>query len=84
MSNSKLTTFFERIIRLEEEKQVIADDIKDVYAEVKSEGFDTKALRKAISLSKRTPDEVKDEFDILQIYCAELGIQLFDDVESSI
>ena len=53
----QLRLFIERIERLEEEKKQIADDIKDVYAEAKGTGFDTKAIRKIVSLRKKEQAE---------------------------
>lgn len=52
VAGQRLKSFIERIERLEEEKAGIADDIKDVYAEAKGVGFDTKTMRKIISLRK--------------------------------
>ena len=57
----QLKAFIERIERLEEEKAGIAGDIKDVYAEAKGNGFDTKVLRKIISLRKRDYAERQEE-----------------------
>ena len=57
----QLRAFIERIERLEEEKKVIGDDIKEVYAEAKGTGFDAKILRKLISLRKKQPQEREEE-----------------------
>ena len=57
----QLRAFIERIERLEEEKKVISDDIKDVYAEAKGNGYDVKILRKVVSLRKKQPHEREEE-----------------------
>ena len=67
--------FIERIERLEEEKKTIADDIKEVYAEAKGNGFDTKALRTIIRLRKKDQAERQEEEAILDLYKAALGMQ---------
>ncbi|KZK76537.1 hypothetical protein PsW64_00877 [Pseudovibrio sp. W64] len=70
----QLRAFIERIERLEEEKKVIADDIKDVYAESKGNGFDVKVMRKIVSLRKRKPHEREEEEAILDLYLHALGM----------
>ena len=56
-----LKAFVERVERLEEEKKTISDDIRDVYAEAKSSGFDVKALRAVVRLRKQDADERKEQ-----------------------
>ena len=74
-----LRAFIERIERLEEEKRTIADDIKDIYAEAKGTGFDTKAIRTIIKLRKKDQAEREEEEAILDTYMAALGmLPLFD------
>ena len=70
----QLRAFIERIERLEEEKQTIADDIKDVFAELKGTGFDTKAVRTIIRLRKKDQAERQEEEAILDLYMAALGM----------
>ncbi|MCU0830948.1 MAG: DUF2312 domain-containing protein [Rhizobiaceae bacterium] len=70
----QLRAFIERIERLEEEKQTIADDIKDVYAEMKGSGFDTKAVRTIIRLRKKDQAERQEEEAMLDLYMAALGM----------
>lgn len=70
----QLKTIVERIERLEEEKSALANDIKDIYAEAKGNGYDTKALRKLISLRKKDPDEVQTEEAVLATYMHALGM----------
>lgn len=74
VSADHLRAFIERIERLEEEKKVISDDIKDVYAEAKGTGFDVKILRKVISLRKKQPHEREEEDAILDLYMHALGM----------
>lgn len=69
-----LKAFVERIERLEEEKKSIADDIKDVYAEAKGNGFDVKALRTVVKLRKQDVDERKEQEAILETYLHALGM----------
>jgi uncharacterized protein (UPF0335 family) len=69
-----LKAFIERIERLEEEKKAIADDIKDVFAEAKGNGFDVKALRAVIRIRKLDSDERKEQEAILDTYLAALGM----------
>ena len=71
----QLKAFIERIERLEEEKKSIADDIKDVYAESKANGFDTKVLRKIVSLRKQDANERKEQDEILALYLNALGME---------
>ena len=70
----ELKAFIERIERLEEEKKEIADDVKEVFAEAKGRGYDTKVMRKVIALRKRDADDVAEEDAILEMYKAALGM----------
>lgn len=72
----QLRAFVERIERLEEEKKAIADDIKDVYAEAKANGFDVKVLRKVVSLRKQDKAEREEMEAILELYLDALGMNL--------
>jgi uncharacterized protein (UPF0335 family) len=70
----QLRAFIERIERLEEEKKTISEDIKEVYAEAKGTGFDTKAVRVIIRLRKKAQAERQEEEAILDLYKAALGM----------
>jgi uncharacterized protein (UPF0335 family) len=70
----QLRAFIERVERLEEEKKTIADDIKEVYAEMKGTGFDTKAVRAIIRLRKQDQAERQEAEAILDLYMAALGM----------
>jgi len=70
----QLRLFIERIERLEEEKKGMADDIRDVYSEAKSQGFDTKTMRSIVRLRKMEKD-ARDEMDaLLETYRVALGL----------
>jgi uncharacterized protein (UPF0335 family) len=69
-----LRAFVERIERLEEEKKALADDIKDVYAEAKGNGFDVKIMRKIVSLRRQDREKRHEEEEILDLYMAALGM----------
>ena len=70
----QLLAFVERIERLEEEKREVAEQIKEVYAEAKGTGFDTKILRKVISLRKKDVEERQEEAALLELYLTALGM----------
>jgi uncharacterized protein (UPF0335 family) len=70
----QLRAFVERIERLEEEKKALAGDIKEVYAEAKGNGFDTKILRKVISIRKMEEAERQEQESLLDLYLAALGM----------
>ena len=70
----QLKSFVERIERLEEEKKTIADDIKDVYAEAKGTGYDTKILKQVIKIRKQDKSEREEQEAILELYLAALGM----------
>ncbi|MGK9199460.1 DUF2312 domain-containing protein [Sinorhizobium meliloti] len=78
VARDQLRAFIERIERLEEEKKTLADDIKDVYGEAKSMGFDTKILRKVISIRKQDTDERLEQEAILATYLSALGMIQMD------
>jgi uncharacterized protein (UPF0335 family) len=69
-----LKAFVERVERLEEEKKAIADDVRDVYAEAKSSGFDVKAMRTVVRLRKQDVNERKEQEAILETYLHALGM----------
>ena len=73
-AKDQLKPIIERIERLEEEKKAIADDIRDVYAEAKGNGFDVKTLRVVIRLRKQDKDERAEQDAILETYLHALGM----------
>jgi uncharacterized protein (UPF0335 family) len=70
----QLKAFIERIERLEEEKAGLAGDLREVYAEAKGNGFDTKVLRKIVSIRKKDFAERQEEEAILDLYMQALGM----------
>lgn len=69
---SYLRAYIERLEQLEEEKKALSDDIKDVYAEAKANGFDVKIMRKIVALPRRE-GERREEAKILRLYVTTLG-----------
>ena len=74
VAQDQLRAFIERIERLEEEKAAIAGDIKEVYAEAKGNGFDTKVLRKIVSIRKQDHAERMEQEALLELYLTALGM----------
>lgn len=74
VSSAKLRSFVERIERLEEQKKEIQMDITDVYAEVKSMGFDVKTVRRIVKERKMTPQERAEQDALFDLYKAALGV----------
>lgn len=74
ISAEQLRLFIERIERLEEEKKGIADDIKDVYAEAKSTGFDVKTMRTIVRLRKMEKHHRDEAEMLLETYKQALGL----------
>ena len=75
-ADDRLRLLIERIERLEEEKQGIADDVKDVYLEAKSVGYDVKIMRKVVALRKMSADDRREMETILDLYKRALGLDL--------
>ncbi|PTM40811.1 DUF2312 domain-containing protein [Bosea sp. 124] len=73
VQGDQLKSIVERIERLEEEKKTISDDIKEVYAEAKGNGYDVKVLRKVIAIRKRDANERAEEEAILDLYLQAVG-----------
>lgn len=73
-ARQQLRSLIERIERLEEEKKTIGDDIKDVYAEAKSHGYDTKVLRKVVAIRKQDQNARAEQEAILDTYLIALGM----------
>jgi uncharacterized protein (UPF0335 family) len=74
IAGDQLRAFVERIERLEEEKKTISDDIREVYAEAKGNGFDVKILRMLIALRRKQPHEREEQDAILDLYMHALGM----------
>jgi uncharacterized protein (UPF0335 family) len=70
----RLRSIVERVERVEEERKALADDIKDIYSEAKSAGFDVKVVRQVIRLRKQEPAEVEEQETLLDLYRRALGM----------
>ena len=75
VAGKRLLSFIVRIDRLEEEKAELAEDIKDVYAEVKAARFETKILRKIIKMRKMDIKKRTEEQELLELYASAIGMQ---------
>jgi len=73
-SKDQLKAIIERIERLEEEKKVISDDVRDIYSEAKGNGYDVKALRTIVRLRKQDANTRAEEETILETYMQAMGM----------
>ena len=74
MPGDEIRAFIERYEALDAQKADLADEMKEVMAEAKGRGYDTKVLRKIISLRKRDKDDIAEEEAILELYKQALGM----------
>lgn len=74
IAGDRLKSFIERIERLEEEKRALAEDIKEVFAEAKGTGFDTKIMRQIIKIRKMDKDDLDEQETLLDVYMRALGM----------
>ncbi|MGV4878549.1 DUF2312 domain-containing protein [Acetobacter indonesiensis] len=74
ISADRLRSIVEHVERLEEERKALSGDIKDIYTEAKSTGFDVKVIRQIIRLRKQEPSEVEEQETLLDIYRRALGM----------
>ncbi len=74
IAGERLRSIIERIERLEEERKALASDIKDIYSEAKSAGFDVKVVRQIIRIRKQEPAEVEEQETLLDLYRRALGM----------
>jgi len=74
VAGERLKAFIERIERMEEEKQSIVEDIKEIYAEVKGVGFDPKTVRKIVQLRKIDSDKRKELEELEELYKSAIGM----------
>lgn len=74
IAGDRLRSFIERIERLEEEKRTLAEDIKEVFAEAKGSGFDTKIMRQIIKIRRMDKDDLDEQETLLDIYKRALGM----------
>lgn len=73
-TGERLRSFIERVERLEEEKKEIADQIKEVFAEMKGEGFDVTAIRAILRRRKQDPDDAAEQDAVIELYMSALGM----------
>lgn len=73
-AKEQLRAIIERIERLEEEKKTIADDVRDIYAEAKGNGYEVKALRTIVRMRKQDADDRREQETILETYMQALGM----------
>lgn len=78
VAKDQLRAFVERIERMEEEKSAIATDIREIYAEAKGNGFDTKALRQVVKLRKMDENERREQEAVLDLYLSALGMSFME------
>jgi len=76
VSSDRLRSFIMRIEKLEESKATMAEDIKDVYAEAKSTGFDIKTIRKIVSLRKIEVEKRREQEELLDLYKSAIGMEV--------
>jgi uncharacterized protein (UPF0335 family) len=74
-TKERLKSIIERVERLEEEKAALAEDIKEIYAEAKGNGFDTKALKQIVKIRKMDEQKRKEEQEILELYLSAIGME---------
>lgn len=74
VAGDRLRSIIERIERLEEERKALASDIKDIYSEAKSAGFDVKVIRQLIRIRKQEPAEVEEQETLLDVYRRAIGM----------
>lgn len=67
-SQESLKKYIERIERLEEEKKAIAQDVKEIYAASKAEGFDTSIMKKIVAMRRKDSQEIEEEQSLIEVY----------------
>jgi uncharacterized protein (UPF0335 family) len=75
IAGERLKSFIERIERLEEEKRALAEDIKEVFAEAKGNGFDVKIMRQIIKIRRTDQDDLDEQEALLDTYMRALGMR---------
>lgn len=74
VSGQRLKSYIERIERLEEEKKGLAEDIRDIYSEIKAVGFEPKIVRKIVSRRKMSKEKRQEEEQLLELYESAIGV----------
>jgi uncharacterized protein (UPF0335 family) len=74
-NKDEVLQYINRIERLEEDKKSISEGIKDVYAELKNNGYDAKIIRKLVSIRRKTKEERQEEEALLELYMSAIGME---------
>ena len=74
-NKDEVMQYINRIEKLEEEKRATSDDIKSVYLEVKSTGYDPKIIRKLVSMRRKSKEERQEEEALLELYMSAIGME---------
>ena len=75
VSAERLKSFIKRIGKVEEDKAAVAEDLKEIYSEAKSAGFDTTIIRKIIVLRKKELEKRREEQELLELYMSAVGME---------
>ena len=75
VSGERLRSFIQRIEKLEEDKAAVGEDLKEVYAEAKGTGFDTKIIRNIVRLRKKEVEKRREESELLDLYMSAIGME---------
>ena len=76
ISSARLKSFIERIEKLEEDKASVGEDLKEVYAEAKGTGFDTKIIRQIVRIRKIDVEKRREQDELLDLYKSALGMEV--------
>lgn len=76
LSGQRLKSFIQRIEKLEEDKASVSEDIRDVYAEAKSTGFDGKIIRQIVRLRKMEIEKRREQEELLDLYKSAIGMEV--------
>jgi len=74
MNNNQLSELVRRIENLEEQRAVLAEDVKEILLEAKGLGYDTRIIKKIIAMRKKSPEDIQREQDLMDSYMAALGM----------
>jgi len=74
-NKDEVLQYISRIEKLEEEKKATGEDIKEVYSELKSNGYDSKIIRKLVSIRRKTKEERQEEETLLELYMNAIGME---------
>ena len=75
VAGERLRAFIQRIEKLEEEKKTLSDDIREVFAEAKGNGFDVKTMRQILKLRKLDKDDLQEQEHLLELYKRAIGLE---------